>query len=317
MNKCIIDPIPQDLIEAELTEQRFLRDTNKGNNKIYIIDAHNAPNTMREIGRLREVAFRSAGGGSGKECDIDEFDIMEPPCRQLIVWDPDSKLILGGYRFICGRDIRYDDNGKPRIATSHMFNFSERFLKDYLPYTLELGRSFVRPEYQSSRAGAKAIYALDNLWDGLGSLTVIYPEIKYLFGKVTMYPSYTEECRDMILFFLHKYFPDPDRLVWPITPLNINTDPQRLEALFCGGSFKEDYRILNAEVRHHGDNIPPLVNAYMSLSPSMRMFGTAINDEFGDAEESGIFFASSEIFEEKKQRHIDTFRPLSLGKWGN
>lgn len=317
MNKCIIDPIPQDLIEAELTEQRFLRDTNKGNNKIYIIDAHNAPNTMREIGRLREVAFRSAGGGSGKECDIDEFDIMEPPCRQLIVWDPDSKLILGGYRFICGRDIRYDDNGKPRIATSHMFNFSERFLKDYLPYTLELGRSFVRPEYQSSRAGAKAIYALDNLWDGLGSLTVIYPEIKYLFGKVTMYPSYTEECRDMILFFLHKYFPDPDRLVWPITPLNINSDPQRLEALFCGGSFKEDYRILNAEVRHHGDNIPPLVNAYMSLSPSMRMFGTAINDEFGDVEESGIFFAISEIFEEKKQRHIDTFRPLSLGKWGN
>lgn len=317
MNKCIIDPIPQDLIEAELTEQRFLRDTNKGNNKIYIIDAHNAPNTMREIGRLREVAFRSAGGGSGKECDIDEFDIMEPPCRQLIVWDPDSKLILGGYRFICGRDIRYDDNGKPRIATSHMFNFSERFLKDYLPYTLELGRSFVRPEYQSSRAGSKAIYALDNLWDGLGSLTVIYPEIKYLFGKVTMYPSYTEECRDMILFFLHKYFPDPDRLVWPITPLNINTDPQRLEALFCGGSFKEDYRILNAEVRHHGDNIPPLVNAYMSLSPSMRMFGTAINDEFGDVEESGIFFAISEIFEEKKQRHIDTFRPLSLGKWGN
>ena len=317
MNKCIIDPIPHDLIEAELTEQRFLRDTNKGNNKIYIIDAHNAPNTMREIGRLREVAFRSAGGGSGKECDIDEFDIMEPPCRQLIVWDPDSKLILGGYRFICGRDIRYDDNGKPRIATSHMFNFSERFLKDYLPYTLELGRSFVRPEYQSSRAGAKAIYALDNLWDGLGSLTVIYPEIKYLFGKVTMYPSYTEECRDMILFFLHKYFPDPDRLVWPITPLNINTDPQRLEALFCGGSFKEDYRILNAEVRHHGDNIPPLVNAYMSLSPSMRMFGTAINDEFGDVEESGIFFAISEIFEEKKQRHIDTFRPLSLGKWGN
>lgn len=317
MNKCIIDPIPQDLIEAELTEQRFLRDTNKGNNKIYIIDAHNAPNTMREIGRLREVAFRSAGGGSGKECDIDEFDIMEPPCRQLIVWDPESKLILGGYRFICGRDIKCDDNGRPRIATSHMFNFSERFLKDYLPYTLELGRSFVRPEYQSSRAGAKAIYALDNLWDGLGSLTVIYPEIKYLFGKVTMYPSYTEECRDMILFFLHKYFPDPDRLVWPITPLNINTDPQRLEALFCGGSFKEDYRILNAEVRHHGDNIPPLVNAYMSLSPSMRMFGTAINDEFGDVEESGIFFAISEIFEEKKQRHIDTFRPLSLGKWGN
>jgi hypothetical protein len=262
---------------------------------------------MREIGRLREIAFRSAGGGTGKDCDIDEFDMMQPPCRQLVVWDPESKLILGGYRFICGEDIRMDEQGRPRIATSHMFRFSERFLRDYLPYTIELGRSFVRLEYQSSRAGAKALYALDNLWDGLGSLTVVNPNIKYLFGKVTMYPNYTEECRDLILYFLHKYFPDPDELVRPITPIKVNADLDRLRALFVGGSFKEDYKILNAEVRKHGDNIPPLVNAYMGLSPTMRMFGTAINDEFGNVEESGIFFAIDEIFEEKKKRHISTF----------
>ena len=309
MNKKIIEPIPTELIEAELTPERFLRDTNKGGNQIYIIDAHNSPNTMREIGRLREIAFRLAGGGTGKECDIDEFDTMTPPCRQLIVWDPDSKLILGGYRFICGKDVKEDEQGRPRIATSHMFRFSEKFLRDYLPYTIELGRSFVRPEYQSSRAGAKAIYALDNLWDGLGSLTIIHPEIKYLFGKVTMYPNYTERCRDLILYFLNKHFPDPDELVRPINPLPYSSDPAEMEKIFIGENFRENYMILNAVVRSHGDNIPPLVNAYMSLSPTMHMFGTAINDEFGYVEESGIFFAVDEILDDKKRRHIDTFTP--------
>ncbi len=307
MNQRIIDPVDTALIEAELTDERFLRDTHKAGNKIYVVDAHCAPNTMREIGRLREIAFRLAGGGTGKECDIDEFDTMDPPCRQLIVWEPESKLILGGYRFICGRDIKVDDNGRPRIATSHMFNFSERFMKDYLPYTLELGRSFVRPEYQSSRAGAKAIYVLDNLWDGLGSLTVVYPDIKYLFGKVTMYPSYMEKCRDMILYFMNKHFPDNEHLVTPITALQTNCDVADMERLFTGADFKADYKILNGEVHKYGLSIPPLVNAYMSLSPTMKMFGTAINDEFGNVEESGILLAVSEILEEKKRRHIETF----------
>lgn len=309
MNQRIIDPVDTDAIAAELTSEHFLRPTNKAGNEIYVITAHNAPNTMREIGRLREIAFRTAGGGTGKDCDIDHYDTMEVPCRQLIVWDPESRLILGGYRFICGTDIKIDADGKPDIATSHMFRFSERFLRDYLPYTIELGRSFVRPEYQSSRAGAKAIYALDNLWDGLGSLTLVYPTVKYLFGKVTMYPSYIASCRDMILYFLHKYFPDPEELVRPIKPLPVSTDEATLRAAFCGGDFKSDLRILNAAVRAHGLTIPPLVHAYMSLSPTMRMFGTAVNDEFGDVEESGIFFAIDEIFEEKKQRHIQSYIP--------
>lgn len=303
----IIEPIDKSLIIKELSNDKLLRRTNKGDNEIYIVDAHNSPHTMREIGRLREIAFRDAGGGTGKDCDIDEFDTMPTPCRQLIVWNPQAKDIIGGYRFILGEDISYDNNGVPNIATSHMFNFSENFIKNYLPNTLELGRSFVTLEYQSSKAGTKALYALDNLWDGLGALTVVYPQIKYLFGKVTMYPDYGIECRDMLLFFLHKYFHDNDNLVTPIDPLLISTDESILRELFCGNNFKEDYKILNHAIRSHGNNIPPLVNAYMSLSPTMKMFGTAINHEFGEVEESGIFFAISEIFEEKKQRHIGTY----------
>ena len=298
-------------IEAELTPARQLRATNKGGNVIYVVDGRECPAVMREIGRLREEAFRAAGGGTGESIDIDRFDLMDPPCRQLIVWDPDARLILGGYRFLLGSEMRKDTDGQPRIAMSHLFHFSEEFERDYLPYTIELGRSFVRLDYQSSRHGAKAIFALDNLWDGLGALTVVYPEIRYLFGKMTMYPEYDRTCRDMLLYFLEKHFPDPDRLAWPKKPIERTSDNDKLAEMYAeGGTFKEDYRILNKAIRAAGFNIPPLVNSYMNLSPTMKMFGTAINDEFGFVEESGILLTLEDIFDEKKERHIGTYKPL-------
>ncbi len=306
--KKIIDPVETEKIIAELTPERFLRNTNKGGNQIYIVDYANAPYTMREIGRLREISFRLAGGGTGKDVDIDMYDTMENPCQQLLVWNPDAQEIIGGYRFILGENMRYDDAGRPIIATSHMFDFSPKFVAEYMPYTIELGRSFVVPEYQSSHAGAKALFALDNLWDGLGALTVNYPQIKYFFGKFTMYPTFSEVGRNMILFFLNKHFRDTDNLVWPRTPLDTHSDYESLNKLFPeNNSFKEDYKILNQEVRALGVNIPPLVNSYMNLSPTMRIFGTAINDEFGNVEESGILIAIDEILDEKKKRHIDTY----------
>lgn len=303
----IIEPISKELLKAELTEDKRLRMTNKSNNQIYIITAQDSPNTMKEIGRLREIAFRAAGGGTGMSMDIDEFDIMEHPYKQLIVWNPEAEEILGGYRYILGTDVRFDEHGAPILATSHMFHFSEKFLKEYLPTTIELGRSFVTLEYQSTRAGSKGLFALDNLWDGLGALTVVMPNVKYFFGKVTMYPSYNRKGRDMILYFLRKHFGDKEGLIVPMEPLQLESDEKELAALFCKDTFKEDYKILNGEIRKLGYNIPPLVNAYMSLSPTMRMFGTAINYGFGDVEETGILIAVDEILAEKRMRHIQSF----------
>jgi len=303
----IIAPVSKELLKAELTEDKRLRMTNRSHNQIYIVTAQDAPNTMREIGRLREIAFRVAGGGTGKSMDIDEYDVMENPYKQLIVWNPEAEEILGGYRYILGTDVRFDEKGAPILATAHMFNFSEKFLKEYLPTTIELGRSFVTLEYQSTRADSKGLFALDNLWDGLGALTVVMPNVKYFFGKVTMYPSYHRGGRDMFLYFLRKHFADKEGLVTPMQPLQLETDEKELAALFCEDSFKEDYKILNGEIRKLGYNIPPLVNAYMSLSPTMRMFGTAINDEFGDVEETGILIAVDEILAEKRIRHIQSF----------
>lgn len=307
MEQPIIQPIDKEVLKAELTPERQLRMTNKSSNEIYIITAHEAPNVMLEIGRLREIAFREAGGGTGKEADIDEFDTCENCYKQLIVWNPEAEEIIGGYRYLEGTKWEMDAQGQPILATSHMFHFSDKFLKDYMPYTIELGRSFVSLPYQSSRMGAKSLFALDNLWDGLGALTVIMPNVKYFFGKMTMYPSYIREGRDMILYFLKKYFDDKEDLVVPMKPLKIETDRAVLNRLFSGNDFKEDYRILNHQIRSLGYNIPPLVNAYMSLSPTMKLFGTAINYGFGDVEETGILIAVDEILEEKRVRHIDSF----------
>ncbi len=303
----IIAPVSTALLKSELTEDKRLRFTNKGNNEVYIVTYQDSPNVVREIGRLREIAFRAAGGGTGMALDLDEFDTMETPYKQLIVWNPEAEEIIGGYRYLLGTDVKLDENGQPVLATSHMFHFSDRFIKDYLPYTIELGRSFVTLEYQSTRYNSKGLFSLDNLWDGLGALTVVMPSVKYFFGKMTMYPSYNRHGRDMILYFLNKHFGDKDNLVVPTKPLVIEDDPEELAKIFCEDDFKSDYRILNREVRKLGYNIPPLVNAYMSLSPTMKMFGTAINYGFGDVEETGILIAVDEILDEKRVRHIDTF----------
>lgn len=303
----IIAPVSRELLKAELTADKRLRDTNKSHNEIYVVTWQDSPNVVREIGRLREIAFRAAGGGTGMAMDLDDFDMMEEPYKQLIVWDPETGEILGGYRYLLGSKVRVNADGQPILATSHMFHFSENFMKNYMPYTIELGRSFVTLEYQSTRKGSKGLFALDNLWDGLGALTVLVPDVRYYFGKMTMYPSYNRYGRDMILYFLKKHFEDKEKLIVPIHPLQLEADTEELKKLFVADDFKEDYKILNSEVRKLGYNIPPLVNAYMGLSPTMKMFGTAINDEFGDVEETGILIAVDEIREEKRRRHIETF----------
>ena len=303
----IIAPVSRELLKAELTPERRLRSTNKSNNEIYIVTYQQAPNVLLEIGRLREIAFRTAGGGTGKAYDLDDFDTCEHPYYQLIVWNPEEEGILGGYRFLPGRECKFAPSGQPMLSTGHIFHFSQEFIRDYLSSTVELGRSFVTLEYQSSRSSSKGLFALDNLWDGLGALTVIMPELKYFFGKMTMYPSFNHDARDMILYFLNKHFGDKENLVYPLNPAKIDLPQEELEATFVKDDFKEDYYILNKEVRNRGYNIPPLVNAYMGLSPTMRVFGTAVNDDFGDVEETGILIAIDEILEEKRMRHIDTF----------
>lgn len=305
--KPIIEAVDRELLKEELKPDYLLRKSNRGGNLLYVIRGWECPNVMRELGRLRELAFRDGGGGSGEEIDIDKFD-TDPAYGyyQLVLWDPDVEEIIGGYRFVLGEDAVYDKDGQPILTSSHMFEFSPKFIREYLPYTIELGRSFVSLEYQSSKNGAKSIYALDNLFDGLGAIGELYsPKMKYFFGKMTIYPDYNAKAREMIQVFLTKYFRDKHHLMKLRKPVKVG-NPSWYRKLFTGQNFKEDYKLLNSNVRAQGVNIPPLVNSYMNLSPSMVYFGTGINDEFADILDSGILINFGELYPEKKQRHVES-----------
>lgn len=302
----IISPVAREKLKDELTPERFLRYTNYGDRMVFITTAHDSPSVMQELGRLREETFRMAGGGTGKSVDIDEFDTMPNPYKQLVVWDPVDEEIVGSYRFIEGNRVSFDATGAPLLSTTEIFKISPRFVKEFLPYTIELGRSFVQPKYQSSHSG---IFSLDNLWDGLGALVKLNESwMKYFFGKVTMYTSFNPEARDTLLYYVSKYYKDADNLVIPIKPIVPVTPTEKLEALYKGMDLEEAYRTAGKRIRELGENIPPLFNAYLKLSPLMRSFGTCINPHFGGVEETGILIRVDEVYESKKKRHI----PLRL-----
>jgi len=306
--EAIIAPVDRSLLLAELTPERFIRYTNNGDNLVYLVNHHNAPHVVQEIGRLRELTFRAAGGGTGMPLDLDDNDTCEKCYDQLITWNPDDQEIVAGYRVImCKNAVELD--GSINLSTTHLFDFSEKFIKDYIPYTLELGRSFVQPQYQPSLDNRKGIFSLDNLWDGLGAVVLLNPDVKYLFGKVTMYPHYNREGRDLLLYFMNHYFPDHESLITPKENLRLSyeTDIASQPNPFDGLDYKEGYKYLNGRIRALGENIPPLINTYMNLSPTMQTFGTALNDEFGEVEETGIMITLSDIYESKKHRHMDTF----------
>lgn len=306
--KKILSPVDPKLIEAELTDDKFVRRTNNGNKIIYILTHHDSPNTMKEIGRLREVTFRDAGGGTGNELDIDIYDTAPVPFKQLIVWSPEDRQILGGYRFIHGKEIKVENGNKVNSPTSGLFKFSEKFIKEYLSCSIELGRSFIQPFYQATFNIRKGIYSLDNLWDGLGAMMVDNPDIKYFFGKMTMYTHFNPKARDLMLYFLKKYFPDKDKILYPHKPLSFKTDIEELKSILNGTGYDEDYKILFQEIRKLKENIPPLINAYMNLSPTMRTFGTAINEHFGGVEETGLMVTISDIYDIKIDRHISSYK---------
>lgn len=303
----IIKPIDKRLLQSELTKDKLLRKTNFASNEIYIFTYKDSPYLMQELGRLREITFRAAGGGTGKSVDIDKFDTdSENPYCQLIVWDTQHKQIVGGYRFMHGSYAV--ENPNEILATGHYFNYSDKFTNEYLPQTIELGRSFIQPDYQLLKNFRRGLFALDNLWDGIVAVSHEYKDIKYWFGKFTMYKSFNVEARNILLTFLHLYFPDKEQLVTAKQPINFDFEGNC--KLFAGNSYSDDYKKLKRLLKNYEQKVPPLVNAYMGLSNTMKTFGTADNLDFGDVEETGILITINDIYSDKYERHIKNYKTL-------
>jgi len=306
--KPIIPPIDREILKKELTVDKFLRPTNKAHNEIYVITAHNSPNVMLEIGRLRELSFRSGGGGTGEELDTDEFDYMEKPYFQLIVWDPTGEEIIGGYRYLPGIDVDIDSEGQPKFVMAHLFTFTEKFIKDYLPYTIELGRAFVQPDYQTSKMGTKSLFALDNLWDGLGALVHTVKNTRYFIGKVTIYEHYPLIARELIYEYMHLYFPDPDSMISPKNPIHVSEKTnQRAKEIFIHNDISTDYKALQKAIRVEGETIPSMFSAYIGLTHTMRFFGSIYDPDFGSVYETGIMITMKDLLEAKRKRYIEPY----------
>ena len=300
--KQIIPPVDTSLLLSEL-DGHLLRPSNKAGNMIYDITAHECPNVMREIARLREISYRDGGGATGQEMDIDEMDIMHRPYHQLIVWDPDNQHIIGGYRYLFGHEAEIRD-GQPFITSAHLFHYSEEYIRDYLPCSIEFGRAFVQPIYQKREMGAKALFALDNIWDGIGALVYNHPEIRYMFGKVTIYPDYNPTARKLIYAYLDIYHHGREGLMTPYKPLPV--EPLENNP-FQGDDKQENYHILQRTVREQGTVIPPMFSAYLNLTNDLRFYGNTINDELANVYETGISVDLNTVYEEKKQRYITPY----------
>ena len=303
----IIPPVETALLEKEL-EGHLLRPSNKADNLIYDITAHECPNVMREIARLREISYRDGGGATGLEMDMDDMDTMPKPYHQLIVWDPANRQIIGGYRYLMGRDVVLKANEKgelqPYITSAHLFHYSERFIREYLPNTIEFGRAFVQPMYQKREMGVKALFALDNIWDGIGAVMHDNPDIRWMIGKVTIYPDYNETARELIYNYLYRFHRGEEGLIAPYKSVSIRT----LEnAPFTGTDPQENYHILQHAVREQGTVIPPMFSAYLNLTNDLQFFGNAINDELANVYETGIMVDLNTVYEEKKERYITPY----------
>jgi len=306
--KPIIPPIDREILKKELTGDKFLRPTNKAHNEIYVITAHNSPNIMLEIGRLRELSFRSGGGGTGEEIDTDEFDYMAKPYFQLIVWDPTGEQIIGGYRYLPGLDVDIDTAGQPKFVMAHLFTFTDKFITDYLPYTIELGRAFVQPDYQTSKMGTKSLFALDNLWDGLGALVHTVKNTRYFIGKVTIYEHYPLVARELIYEYMHRYFPDPDSMISPKNPIHVSEKTNKLaKEIFVHNDLSSDYKALQKAIRVEGETIPSMFSAYIGLTHTMRFFGSIYDPDFGSVYETGIMITMKDLLEAKRKRYIEPY----------
>ena len=304
----IIKPLSREVLNSELKSAYYLRPTRIGNNEIYIFSAKECPNLMQEVGRLREITFRDVGAGFGTKVDIDHYDTEEYPCRQLIVWDPVNKEIIGGYRFNIFYDLKNKELKDIPLLNKSLYEVSDNFLLDYVPYLVELSRAFIQPMYQPKNVGRKAAFSLDNIWDGLGALVVKYPFLKYYFGRLTFFSSYNSTVRDSIFYFFQKHLRGEVSLLKAKEPLSMQTKDSYLKKMIKSSDENEDYKSLQIIAKENGTIIPPLVKSYYNASSSLKVFEPVFDSYFASSYAAAIIVTIEDVYPSFVKRYIDPYK---------
>lgn len=269
--KTIAHPQNRQHIKQELKQAELLGKSGDGK-LIYLFDYQAQSATMQEIGRLREISFRQVGEGTGQASDLDHYDKFY---RHLILWDDDELEIVGAYRI--GETARYLEQGlEQNIYSAELFNYHKN-MAPYFAQGIELGRSFVQPKYWGKRS-------LDYLWYGIGAYLNRHPNIRYLFGPVSLSNHYPTFAKDLIVSFYRLHFADPEKLAHSFTPYHISAENKDIiNTLFKGISYREDFAELKSQLKHLNAVVPTLYKQYSEIceDKGVRFLDFGVDAEFG------------------------------------
>ena len=291
----IAHPEDRKILKKAIESCQLLGETADGK-LIYLYQHQQSSAIMREIGRLRELSFRAVGEGSGLRRDIDRFDSHY---QHLILWDKEDLEIVGAYRLADTAKI-LAEHGKEGLYTASLFQFSDK-MQPYLAQGLELGRSFVQPRYWGKRS-------LDYLWYGIGAYLRQNPQVRYLFGGVSLSNTYPKAARDLMVYFYTLYFNDDQHTAISNSPYDLPpTVLQALQANFSGNNYAEDFVQLKHLLANMGVSIPTLYKQYSELCEpgGVKFLAFGTDPDFADCIDGLVLVDIHQIKAQKRARYLD------------
>ena len=293
-------------MRRELREGSLMGRTNDGKD-IFLFEGRTNSAVMRELGRLREHAFRAVGEGTGKHRDLDSFDAYY---KHVVLWDESDLQIVGAYR-IGEAGAIMAERGPEGLYSHGLFAFEEGF-HDVLPQAIELGRSFVQPRYQGLRA-------LEYLWYGIGAYLSTRPSIRYLFGPVSVSADYPEKARKLLVYFYSRYFNAAQPMATPRTPFVLSeADQAELASVIPGDDYPRDFRALKQRLGELGVSVPILYKQYTDMYEpgGARFLGFNVDPAFANCVD-GLVLADLEMLKaSKRERYLGAGRRISAAAEG-
>ena len=289
----IAHPVSRIDLLNELKKSKLIGQTSDGK-KIYLYDYTEDSIVLKELGRLREISFRKVGEGVNKKRDTDKYDIYY---QHIILYDKSELEIVGSYR-IANSDLVYNRFGIKGFYSNSLFKFNDDFLP-YLQNSIELGRSFVQPKYWGTRA-------LDYLWFGIGAYLKANPNIKYMFGPVSIPGTFPSIAKDLMVFYYNYYFNEPQRLIEAKDPYYYTNNLYDIRDFFELNDKKKDFRALKSSLANIGVSIPPLYKQYSELTndDGVKFLDFSVDKDFNECVDGFILVEIEKIKEHIKQRYI-------------